>query len=372
MPKSCTLKGANKVFRLHLDQVASCCRAQTEKLDTTKTFTDYLDHWQRQSTLLDQGIELADCESCWKDERDGRISFREQNKSLDPDNTIEIFMSNACNHMCSYCSPKFSTMWENTIKDQGMFSGISASAKKNLEVGDCSSDAKQYWLDQITEYVNTCDNDSVRITLLGGEPLMQMRTLELVQKFDLSKIKVINIITNLNPPTDKFLHWLIDNVSNDKLMFSVSLDATPEYNHVPRSGFDQTCFNKNLKAIINKDISVTFLSVLSVLSVFDLVAFTNWADDQDIAIKFSNINNPDCLDPRYIPDHFKRQLGIDKETAPEAVQNIFNTPEMVDLKLFEQYNYLLQYFSRAEIHPENIDNQLFVSYWTWLTKKFKK
>lgn len=374
MSKSCTLKGADKVFRLHLNRVASCCRAQDEKLDIKNSINDYIAQWQHQRDQLDQGIEIAGCENCWNDENNGRVSFRQQHKEIEFGNTIEIFVSNACNHMCSYCSPKFSSEWAKTIQTQGMFSKISTATKKNLEIVDQNNTDDQYWLTQIVEYVNCCEDNSINITLLGGEPLMQLRVLELLQKFDLKKIKLINLATNLNPPSEKFLHWLVNTVSADKLFFSVSLDSTPEYNHVPRAGFDQNKFYQNLELIRQKNISFKLVSVLSVLSLFDLPKFICWTDEQKIPVQFLNIHNPECLNPGYVPAYFKNQLLINKTAIPDSVQNIFSVDSvdsLVDLKLFEQYNYLTQYFERTNTDLTNINNPLFQEYWQWLTKRFK-
>jgi len=41
---------------------------------------------------------------------------------------------------------------------------------------------------------------------------------------------------------------------------------------------------------------------------------------------------------------------------------------MVDIKLFEQYNYLKQYFART---GTEVTNTVFATYWTWLEERFK-
>jgi hypothetical protein len=67
---------------------------------------------------------------------------------------------------------------------------------------------------------------------------------------------------------------------------------------------------------------------------------------------------------------FRQKILNSSDQLPESVVKILSYPkEPVDLELFEQYNYLNQYFSRAGIDPNNTNNQLFTEYWKWLSNK---
>jgi len=56
---------------------------------------------------------------------------------------------------------------------------------------------------------------------------------------------------------------------------------------------------------------------------------------------------------------------------PKLLQELYeNRKEPLDLKLFEQYNYLKEYFNRTKIVPESINNTVFQNYWTLVSKKF--
>ena len=270
--------------------------------------------------------------------------------------------------MCSYCSPKYSSLWEESIQTQGTFQNISSTAKNNLTVTQPVTDVA-YWVEQIQDYIQTCDDDSVSLRLLGGEPLMQQRNLEKLLGLNSNKIKTLALHTNLNPPTNKFLTWMLDNIDIAKLKITISLDATPAYNHVPRAGFDQTRFLSNLELLQNKNVNFNFNSVLSVLSIFDLENFIAWQDCNNFKIDFTKLHNPDCLDPQYVPLKFReriwqtiKHLNLD----PVIVETLTQPDDLVDLKLFEQYNYLTQYFERSNIDPAQVNNALFVEYWTWL------
>lgn len=371
--KSCGLKGSQQVFYLQFNQVASCCRAHAEQLDTTKPIAHYHQQWQQESQLLNDGVELDGCQHCWQAERQGKTSYRQQAQLINS-NLIELYISNLCNHMCSYCSPKYSSVWEESIHTRGVFENISSTAKLNLESSQPSADIN-HWVDQIQNYINTCDENSVVLKLLGGEPLMQQRNLEKLLSVNSTKIKTLMIHTNLSPPTDKFLRWILDNLSVDKLKITISIDAHPDYNHIPRAGFDRQKFLSNLELLQNKNVNIDFNSVISVLSIFDLENFINWKNDNNFKIGFTNLNNPDCLDPQYVPFEFREKIRnkVGHLPADPIITEILQLPDTsVDLKLFEQYNYLNQYFDRNNINPTQITNELFVEYWTWLTERFKR
>ena len=369
MTKSCDLKGRQKLFFLHLGTTASCCKAYSEPLAAYKDLAQLTAHWNQEKNQLDQGKEIASCNFCWKQEALGHESFRKTTaRKIDLGDHIELFMDNTCNQMCSYCSPKFSSTWQNNIAEHGMFSGVSRSVNENFKIISNTTD-HQYWIDQIHQYIQQQPVHTITVRLVGGEPLMQIKQLEKLVEFNSDRIKKLQITTNLNPPNNKFLTWLLDHVSADRLHFDISLDATPEFNHIPRAGFDQYKFLENLELIQKYQVSYKLLSVVSVLSIFDLPNFFNWTKLNQHETICSPLNNPDCLSARLIPNQFKQQ--IDPTGLPKLVQDILKpSKKSIDIKLFEQYNYLTEYFRRTHIDPTQTSNPLFGQYWKWLTERF--
>ena len=367
MTKACDIKGEQKVFSLHLNQATSCCKAHPVSLSNFDSMSSLRQHWQDEKLALSQGKELPGCQHCWNHERQGIKSFRQQFLNSDQIiNTIELQIDNICNQVCSYCSPKFSSSWEQSIIDQGMFQNISASAKRNLEVSNIKPDHHQ-WLERIQDYINTCNDNSVDLKLLGGEPLMQKRNLEQLLAVNQAKIRRLLINTNLNPPSSKFLHWVLETFPKHKLTFDISLDTVPEYNAIPRAGFDILRFEENLNLLKQYKIDFCFLSVISVLNIFTLSKYQQWLVDNNYKATFFRLNNPDCLDPSFLPQDTKNVL-LNQNLPILAQQSLMYSPDSVDLKQFEQYNYLTQYFQRTDT---KITDPEFSAYWTWLTQKFQ-
>jgi len=363
MTKSCKLKGQQKVFLLHLNQAASCCRAEPVPL-TTQSIDYYLDLWNNEKEQLAQGVELSGCKHCWNAENNGQLSYRQEPVVGNP-NFVEIHIDNLCNQMCSYCSPKFSSSWENNIQQYGNFINVSKSSKDNLALTilDASSNT-EFWIDQLKNFLS---RGPVGIKLVGGEPLMQRRNLQQLLELNADQITVLKITTNLNPPNNKFLKWVLETFPKEKLFFEISLDTVLEHNAIPRAGFDRNKFEENLDLLKQHNVEFSFLSVVSVLNIFSIHTFQTWLDSNNYRTKFSQLHNPDCLSPCYLPDQFKN-LIFEKSLPQSILHTLEYSPKLVDLKLFEQYNYLKQYFQRT--NTEITDHDL-AMYWTWLEEKFK-
>jgi sulfatase maturation enzyme AslB (radical SAM superfamily) len=316
---------------------------------------------------LDQGQEILSCELCWKKENNGLSSYRIEKGAS---NNIDIFTSNLCNQMCSYCSPKYSSTWQESILADGAFNNISATSKLNQSVSKVVTDHQEYWIQEINQYISQQPEDSIELKLLGGEPLMQLHSLQQLLEMNTRQVQRLIIQTNLNPPSQRFLLWILENFPNKKLVFDISIDSTPEYNHVPRAGFEQDVFMANLKLLKDHAVMCQITSVVSVTSIFDIANFCKFLDQCGCPVTFAQINNPDCLDPIYLPWEFKQQILDTDVPLPKLITEILNSHnKTVDLKLFEQYNYLKQYFARTNTDPTTTPNALFNKYWAWLSNR---
>jgi len=365
--KACDFKLNQKVFFLHLGEAASCCRAHHQDLTQT-SLPKLIQFWEQEKQDLEKGKEILGCEHCWQDEHRGIVSFREMHQGKNH-NSLELYLSNTCNHMCSYCSPKYSSKWQNIIQTQGMFQRISSTNQRNLAIPTLIP--TQDRLIEIRDYIQQQPDDSVSLKLLGGEPLMQMGNLDLLLLMDSPKIHKISIVTNLNPPNNRFLRRLLDHAH--KLHIHISLDATPDYNHVPRAGFDPIRFYRNLELLESKQVAYNIQSVVSVLSVFDLPAFLIWLRQKSATHIFERLYNPDCLDAALLPRWLRQTIWDQIDHDSPVLQEVLNSQnESVDIKRFEQYNYLTQYFQRSQQDPKKINNDLFQEYWTELEGTYRK
>lgn len=368
MTKSCDLKGQQKHFFLLQGVAASCCQGQSEALGNYSNLDQLIAHWQKEKQQLDQGLAVSSCSVCWQKENQGQTSLRLMSQGT-VGNLVELAIDNACNQMCSYCSPKFSSTWRQSIEAHGAFDLVSNETKQNLSLEFTANTAPQ-WLDAINQYVQSQPANTVTLKLTGGEPLMQIKNLQTLLELLGDRVAQLRINTNLNPPNNKFLIWLLNRVPAQRLFFDISLDATLAFNHVPRAGFDQLKFAKNLELVQQYQVGYQFISVISVLNVFDLPNLMTWAQHQPGNFKWLVCRNPACLSAELLPDRFKQQ--IDTTNLPAiAGQLLQPNPNPVDFKLFEQYNYLNQYFLRTQIDPGTTANTQWNQYWQWLQQRYQ-
>ena len=367
---ACNLKAQQKVFLLGQGLAASCCRAYPVKLESSDTYQTIVDQWNAEKQQLQQNIAVSSCGLCWKNESAGTTSHRLSYGNDAEQYNTEVAFSNACNQMCSYCSPKFSIEWQKNIVAHGNFINISRSALNNLQLPQPSNINVDDWMMAIQQDINCQPDNSVELALSGGEPLMQKDSLKQLLELNSTKIKRISINTNLNPPDNKFLKWILDHFPTDKLSFRISLDATLGFNHVPRAGFDSIKFKENLDLLQSRNINFVFFAVYSVLNFFDLPNYYKWINNHNFYLKHSRLNNPDCLDPQWIPAQFSQPILDQLQTAPDFLKSLSVQQKMIDLKLKEQYNYLTQYFDRTGTDT-NTTNAEFNQYWTWLQGQYK-
>ena len=348
----CKAKGLEKSFRLNTGEAASCCKSYTEPFNNN--LPQLLEVWQQESIDLTAGMAVPSCEQCWKDERAGKHSLRlKLNEHPALENKIDIYMSNLCNHMCSYCSPKFSSIWQTSVEQQGVFNLVSKSAQENQAIDrNLSVDLAtiESNLDQIKQYVDSQPDNSVVISLLGGEPLMQHRGLHKILEFNVKKVKRLVIITNLNPPNTKFLNQILDAVDIKKLLMHVSIDTVPQYNHIPRNGFSQSRFDTNLDYIKTRGVEYTVLATTSVLSVFSLAEFLQWGNTHGVLPTFQSLQNPSALQISHLPREYKDEIlnSVDVSVLPQELKWQLDAPEAPKVNQFEQYNYCRQYFNRTD------------------------
>ena len=367
---SCNLKGQQKVFFLGVGVAQSCCRGYPVKLKSSDTYQTIIDHWNKEKQQLDQNIAVPSCGLCWKDEAAGATSHRLRNGNVAEQYNTEVTFSNLCNQMCSYCSPKFSIEWQKNIVTHGDFIGISRSALNNLQLPQPNNINVDDWMTAIQQDINCQPDNSVELALSGGEPLMQKDSLKQILELNSTKIKKISINTNLNPPDNKFLQWILEHFPKEKLSFRISLDATLEFNHIPRAGFDSIKFKENLDLLQSRNINFGFFAVSSVLNFFDLPNYHKWIDNHKFFLKQSKLNNPNCLDPQWIPKQFAQPILDQLQAVPDFLKSLPVQPKMIDLKLKEQYNYLTQYFTRTGTDTDTT-NAEFNQYWAWLEGQFK-
>lgn len=208
-PTMCLAKFHEATIWLYASKLSSCHHTPMVATgETALTFFNPLKKRQQQDSML-SGNKPAECNYCWKLEDQKITSDRELKslgfkKYLTTENyldrsfnfkpkALELAFQNTCNLACSYCSPSFSTEWENDIKRNGNYQGLTTDKKLHYQRGiddNIPVDMNLFWswFD-----VSADELESIRIT--GGEPLLHEDTFKTFEK-----------ILQINPNIECVIH----------------------------------------------------------------------------------------------------------------------------------------------------------------------
>lgn len=277
--------------------------------------------------------------------------------------SLDIRWNNACNLGCMYCSPTFSSIWQDRLK-----------IKREPVTKPYQDDLLQWILDRSPEIDE--------VMLVGGEPMLMKQNYELLNR--LSDQCKISIITNLSynlpslPCTPKLL-------SRPRLntKWNVSLENTGHQFEYVRNGGEWALIEHNLRYLSQhwpETISINF--VYSMFSAFDIVETIKTFHRFGIKkINMFPINDTPNMDVFNMPNiirkkaaqelesarnwHFENLHSEDRDFYPiQGIDAIFDQlvesskPAAVTLKMFkDQINQYDQYNKQKfqDLWPNVID-----------------
>ena len=273
-----------------------------------------------QQKMLSGLPDLENCKSCVSQQQQAGIAplkehYNQFYPTFDLDQIklmcLDIRWNNTCNLGCMYCTPKFSSVWQDRL-----------TIKRSPVVKDYQDDLLQWILDR--------SHQTQEITLVGGEPLLMKQNYELINQ--LSDQCKISIITNLNYDLPR-LPCITKMLSRPKenTIWNVSLDNIGAQFEYVRHGASWQQVKDNL-IYLNQHwdelVSVNF--VVSMFSAFEVVHTVQ----------------------------VLHQLGVKKITFLPIINNsaidVFNMPEPIRLAAAEQLQ-LAQQWHFTNTHPEDRD-----------------
>ena len=370
--KSCILKGNQQVYHLDVMKASSCCRAELTDITDEHDIVHHIKLWDKESKQLDQGEEIANCEYCWKDERQGKQSYRHVAGIVKGKKHIELKLSNVCNLQCAYCDPASSSTWDKSIREQGAFTKISKSLQYRLQPFNSVKDNDVY-IDQVKTYIDSCEDNEVFLKLLGGEPTMLIKNLEFLQTINPQKVWKVGLVTNLNPPNNKFLHKCVE-MFGDKLVIEISLDATPDYCHIPRGNFNKVNFLENLDVVKTHVKHIQLLPVISSLNIGNFARFIDWADFNQLAFSPQQLHAIECLRLEFLPNDYKQELVTElerhRERLPAWIFEELDVTPINKVRIYEHYHYVKQYCERLNIDLTSMSESK--KYWHYIETAYNK
>ena len=309
-PTLCLAKFHESTIWLYESKIASC--HHTPFLLTgndTLTFYNPEGRRQQQDSMLN-GNKPTECNYCWKLEAENVVSDREKKslafkKSLTPDQyldrnypfkpkALELAFQNTCNLACSYCSPSFSTEWENDIRLRGNYENITTDKKLHYQRGiDHRTPVNMvlFW-----EWFNDIATELESIRITGGEPLLHEDTFTTFAKMIEVNPNVECVVHTNLCQKPLIVQRFIDNINKlNNVRINISNESAGEVAEFIRDGMVYSEWLRNLyelaktKATLSVSTTITPISLLALdqlyLDIIELRKQTGKAID--ISINFA-------------------------------------------------------------------------------------
>jgi organic radical activating enzyme len=256
------------------------------------------------------GVQTSSCDYCWRIENSQPDALSDRAmKSAAPwaykhldrvakhgaltpihPTYLEVSMGTTCNMRCLYCSPEFSSKWEEDVNRHGgykvgtqeLYNPIWLKANDMLQIKTENGEQNAYekafdkWFPDVVPHLHT-------LRLTGGEPLLNKSTWrvmdDLIQNPRPDLEFAIN--TNLCVP-DKLVDQLIETLTAldgkvKTLTVFTSAEAVGKQQEFARDGMDWDRFTTNVNRIITQTKArITFMTTINVLSVPTFVDFVHW------------------------------------------------------------------------------------------------
>jgi len=260
------------------------------------------DYKKQQRKQMLEGTRPAECSYCWTMEDNGKLSDRHYrsgepwaakdfgkivNAEWDADITpsyVEVNFNNACNLACSYCSPQFSSTWQQEIDRHGAYPASTphnapehfAGERKPIPVREDNPYVDAFW-----EWWPTLYPELEHFRMTGGEPLMDKNTYRV---FDYVLVNPkpdlhLNVTSNFSVDEklwQKYLAYtkqLCQEGVIEHFMQYISLDGWGEQAEYMRHGLDFDLVwarvNQFLTEVPYRN-SITFIVTMNNLSVTSL------------------------------------------------------------------------------------------------------
>jgi len=263
---------------------------------------------KEQRKMMLNGERPAECSYCWTMEDLGKLSDRHyrsgepwaamdferiKNSTGDEDvvpSYVEVNFNHACNLSCSYCSPQFSSTWQDEVVRRGGYPTFTIHNDPGYFTGNnrpIPASHENPYVDAFWKWWPTLYPQLKHFRMTGGEPLMDKNTYKV---FDyvlaLPNPELhLNVTSNFSVEPqlwNKYFDYVkkLCNTNIEHFMQYVSLDSgIPEHAEYIRHGLNfhrlKSRVNHFLYDIPSRN-SLTFIITMNNLSVLGLKKQLEW------------------------------------------------------------------------------------------------
>jgi organic radical activating enzyme len=266
-------------------------------------------HKKQQRVIMLKNEQPSECSYCWNIEKHGQLSDRHyrsgepwaaedydviKNSTGEEDNVIpsyvEVNFNHACNLSCSYCSPQFSSTWQQEVNKYGAYPTAVPHNDPSHFTGRRSpipAREENPYVDAFWEWWPTLYPKLKHFRMTGGEPLMDKNTYKVfdyvlaLPKPDLH----LNVTSNFSVEQslfDKYLGYVqaLCNTQIEHFMQYVSVDTGIDtHAEYIRAGLNYKRMTNNVNRYLHEAPyrnSLTFIITMNNLSVIGLQNLLEW------------------------------------------------------------------------------------------------
>tara|TARA_Y100000593_G_C4317644_1_gene341756 strand:+ start:243 stop:1331 length:1089 start_codon:yes stop_codon:yes gene_type:complete len=303
----------------------------------------------RQKMLNDE--KIAGCDKCYRDESLGKSSYRQRFNSRYDEQYInnpkikelELALGNKCNYKCVDCNTKYSTSWY----DDDILLNRTYNTFKGREVINKIYDSD----------FDIMDLNEIKI--LGGEPFLEKRYIDLFKKINAENINLFFVTNNSIFPNEE---WLTQLKRFKSINFNISIDGVYDVAEFVRYGTKFSKYEKNYKKWL--DLNLSNMSViphfvfhsLNVLN-FDqtvewLAKIYNHKTEKILNyISYDFLSMPEMLNCSFLTDECKYNILSRISYFKIELSNFFDTNKFNSKNIAELQKYFSFLNMRSEI-PE--------------------
>lgn len=314
---ACVYKWAYNTFKVHNGK-SSCCHRVTPEVVPLDDF----DQVTRMPGVMEDRERMRQglwpnpgrgCEYCKDVEDRGGISDRlYHNKipGLTPvafetlgDRSIpsisEVYLDNACDLACMYCLPQHSSKINNELLKHGpSVTGLTYLPR---------NDRSEEYFEQYMMWLDRHYHDLRRLSILGGEPLIQKRFWVMLQKLEQKQHPELelSINTNLNADSDAIERYvdickrLVLQRRIKRADIQVSIDCWGPQQEFIRHGLDLKQWQKNFEILMQHNwLRIGVHQVITNLSI-------GTTNDLQKLLRDYKMHNPRITQNYHLPDAHK-------------------------------------------------------------------
>ena len=267
------------------------------------------EHKKEQRKLMLAGTKPAECQYCWNMEDQNKLSDRHyrsgepwaavdfekiKNSQGSEDDIIpsyvEVNFNNVCNLKCSYCSPQFSSSWQQEMERYGAYpTVVPHNAPEHFSGSRQPIPARESnpYVDAFWTWWPTLYPELEHFRMTGGEPLLDKNTyrvFDYVLANPSSKLH-LNVTSNFSVEpklSEKYFDYVkqLCNGRIEHFMQYVSLDSgVPAQAEYIRNGMEFSRVKTNVQNYLTNIPSynsLTFIITMNNLSVTGLKPLLEW------------------------------------------------------------------------------------------------